>query len=193
MRVIGGTARGRLLQSPKGNRIRPTSDRVKEALFNIITSRVNEARVLDLFAGTGSLGIEALSRGAAWAVFVDWDWDSIRLIRKNLELTGLSARAEVYRQDVLQALPLLQRKGKSFDLIFLDPPYREEKGKMVLEQLAQRKLLVPGGMAVVEHGCREVLAAEIADLCLWRQRQYGDTVLSLYCRAGGISSLREGL
>jgi len=182
LRVIGGSARGRILRSPKGTKIRPTADRVKEALFNVLAGRIKDAVVLDLFAGTGALGIEALSRGAARAVFVDRSRDSISLIRHNLALTGLLPCAELYREDAGVALSLFQRQGRSFDLIFLDPPYGEGIALSVLGKLAQSGVLSPGGLVAVEHSPRDSLTEQIANLQLWRQRRYGDTVLTFYRR-----------
>src|SRR5690349_5632379 len=125
MRVIAGEARGRRLTTPKSQRVRPTADRVKEALFNILVSRLGELegmRVLDIFAGTGNLGIEALSRGAAYAVFIDSHRDSAELIRKNLEITRFSERAKLVLQDALAALKSLARSEAPFHLVFLDAP-----------------------------------------------------------------------
>jgi 16S rRNA (guanine966-N2)-methyltransferase len=182
LRVIGGSARGRIMRHPRGTKIRPTSDRVKEALFNILADKTRGAVVLDLFAGTGALGIEALSRGAIRAVFVDRHRDSINLVRSNLILTGLLPCAELYRQDAVRALSLFQRQGRSFDLVLLDPPYKEGITLSTLGQLAQSGVLSLGGIVAVEHSCQEDLPERVADLQLWRQRRYGDTVLSFYIR-----------
>ncbi|NLP18388.1 MAG: 16S rRNA (guanine(966)-N(2))-methyltransferase RsmD [Firmicutes bacterium] len=182
MRVIAGAARGHVLKRPRGNKIRPTSDRIKEALFNIIAPIIKGATVLDLFAGIGSLGIESLSRGAAKAVFVDRNRDSIKLIHHNLALTGLSSNAEVYSLDVDRSLGVLKHKGLSFNLVFLDPPYQKGLITHTLEGLAKSELLLPAGLVVVEHSRREELPAKIQSLQLWRQRHYGDTVVSFYTR-----------
>ncbi|NLJ32979.1 MAG: 16S rRNA (guanine(966)-N(2))-methyltransferase RsmD [Firmicutes bacterium] len=182
MRVIAGRARGYVLKKPRGNKIRPTADRVKEALFNIIAPKIKGAVVLDLFAGTGALGIEALSRGAAKAVFIDWYRESIKLIHANLALTGLSPRATVYRLNIHrpQSLNLLKSKGLLFNLVFLDPPYGKEITRFTLENLAESGLLLPAGTVVVEHSPRDELPAKILTLQLGQRRHYGDTVLSFY-------------
>ncbi|MGI6576255.1 MAG: 16S rRNA (guanine(966)-N(2))-methyltransferase RsmD [bacterium] len=185
MRVIAGLAKGRLLCCPKGKTIRPTSDRVKEALFNIIINWVDGAQVLDLFAGTGSLGIEALSRGARQAIFVDRDQESIKLIKKNLERTGLLAQAIVYRKDALVFLQYIARKGNVFDLIFSDPPYGKVLANRIIQLVAGGSLLHSAGLLIVEHSPRESLPAQIMNLGLWQQRSYGDTVLSFYRCASG--------
>lgn len=180
MRVIAGSARGRVLKKPKGSKIRPTSDRVKEAIFNIIAPRIKGALVLDLFAGTGALGIEALSRGAAKAVFVDQNRDSIKLIHSNLALTGLSPYAEVYKQEIDLSLGVFKDKGLSFNLVFLDPPYQKVLIGHTLEKLTNNELLLPAGMAVLEHSRREEPPKEVQLLNLWQCRRYGDTVVSFY-------------
>lgn len=181
MRVIAGTAKRRRLLGPPGRSIRPTADRVREALFNILAVRVPGARFLDLFAGTGSVGIEALSRGAARVVFVERNERAANLIRKNLRRTGLAdARAVVYPQDALAALNILARKGERFDLIYIDPPYRKGYELKALVQIAGKGLLAPGGLAIAESDWRDGLPEEIGALNLWRRERYGDTLLSFY-------------
>ena len=141
MRVITGSARGRRLKTPETYDIRPTTDNVKEALFNILQFDVEGRRVLDLFAGTGQLGIEALSRGAKSAVFVDADRDAVRIVRENLKLCGLSA--EVRQQDALSLL----RQGGVYDLIFVDPPYDAGLYRPVLETIKSVDNLSEGNTA----------------------------------------------
>lgn len=188
MRVISGVARGRPLQAPPGRQTRPTSDRVKEALFNVIAPRLNGARVLDLFAGSGALAIEALSRGAAAATLIDSSSQAVRTILSNLESTGLAAQARVSQRDVTAALAELGRAGQRFDLILLDPPYGHSWLERCLPLLAQYELLADGGLIVTEHARREQPPALIrADgaaagksLRAVRRLDYGDTSLSLY-------------
>ena len=142
MRIIAGTAKGRRLISPKGSRIRPTSDKVKEALFNMlngITGSLSGFAVLDIFAGTGNLGIEALSRGAAEAVFIDNHRDSIALVKKNLGLAGFSDRGRVVLREAVAALRILEQTSSPFQLIFLDPPYHQKMLESVLEYLASSR------------------------------------------------------
>lgn len=180
MRVIGGSAGGRVLFTPRGDRVRPTADRVKEAVFSALLSRYGTFHglaVLDLFAGTGNLGIEALSRGAEHAVFVDSHQDSANIISRNLELTGFAASSELVRSDVRKALQRLHRQGKLFDIIFLDPPYREiELTENVLADLVEYRLTTPAGMIVVETDSRTALKIP-AGLELLEKRSYGDTAI----------------
>lgn len=183
MRIVAGTARGRRLTAPRGNRVRPTADRVKEALFSILTAASggpDGCRVLDLCAGTGNLGIEALSRGAAAAVFVDSSRDSAAVIRRNLELTGFTDRGTVLVQDALGALRTLESRGGTFDLVFLDPPYGQEILPPVLERLGSSPLLAPGAVVVAEHAAREGLAERYGTLERTGLRTYGDTTLAFY-------------
>ena len=180
MRVIAGTARGRRLVAPKGVKTRPTADRVKENLFNIITARVAGAAVLDLYAGTGSLAIEALSRGANSAVLVEDDKAAIEAIERNLEATKLSNRAVLRQSPVRQALARLVAQNQAFDLILLDPPYKidESELEIVLEKAAS--CLNKPGLVVLEHRSDLPEIKLGAELFLVDRRRYGDTALSFY-------------
>jgi 16S rRNA (guanine966-N2)-methyltransferase len=173
--VIAGTLRGRRLAAPKGTATRPTSDRVREALFSILGARVDGARVLDLFAGSGALGIEALSRGAAAATFVDDAPAAIRAIRANLEH---AAGGEVVRRDAAAFLRTARRDGRQYDLVFLDPPYRlaPELGRSLAEPLAA--VLAPGGLVVSESDRRTPL--DLSPLTIDDERRYGDTLIRLH-------------
>ena len=146
MRVISGTARGRRLREPAGMDIRPTTDKVKESLFSIVQFRVEGARVLDMFAGTGQLGIEALSRGAAEAVFLESSPVSARIVAENLRLTGLSDRAQLIRGDSLRTVRACGR----FDLIFIDPPYDTELARQAVETIIAFDILKENGIMICE-------------------------------------------
>lgn len=183
MRVIAGQARGMRLAVPRGRQVRPTSDRVRESLFNIMGARVPGADVVDLFAGSGSVGVEALSRGARSAVFVELDPQAATAIRSNLARTGQAGQAEVRVQHSLVAARCFGRQGRRFDIIFLDPPYGRNWPRLTLQVIARSRILAPGGMVVVEHGVRETLPAQVEDLQLTRQNSYGETVLSFYREA----------
>ena len=180
MRVVSGEAKGRRLKTPGGDRIRPTADRVKESLFEIIGERIRDARVLDLFAGTGNLGIEALSRGARSVLFVDADRAAIRLIGQNLTLTRLDDRAETWRSDARAALGKLAGSGRCFDIVLLDPPYGTGYEEPVLRRLSRSEILPPGSLTVIEHDRRIDLAERIDSLERFDQRRFGDTMLSFY-------------
>lgn len=182
MRVIGGIARGRHLRTLRGDRIRPTADRVREALFNILGKRVCGIRFLDLFAGSGSVGIEALSRGAAMVVFVEQDPQAIKVLRQNLQSLGWEEKALIYRQHVFQALEIISRQGEQFEIIFADPPYHQRWPQKLLGKMGEKILLVPGGWLIIEHHVKENLS--LRDGAWWqiRSEKYGDTVLSFYTR-----------
>lgn len=180
MRIIAGSAKKRVLTVPRGWTGRPTADRVKESLFNILGELVLESRFLDLFAGTGNVGIEALSRGARKAVFVEQDRRAVQAVNKNLDLTGFSQCATVLSQDVITAIKWLAAKKETFDLIFLDPPYGYGHEVTVVSQLGSSKLLTSEGLVVAESSKREVLPGTIGNLKLFRQEKYGDTMLSFF-------------
>jgi 16S rRNA (guanine966-N2)-methyltransferase len=180
MRVIGGNAKGRRLKVPKGQAVRPTSDRVKEALFNILPHDLSGIRLLDLFAGTGNVSIEAISRGAAEAILIDSSEKSAKVICENLRRVGFTDRATVRITPISRALRSLARRGETFDVIFLDPPYQRNWIKACLEQIARGYLLRPSGTLVVEHNAREQPEAEYGSLVLKNQRKYGDTWLSFF-------------
>jgi 16S rRNA (guanine966-N2)-methyltransferase len=175
MRIVGGAWGGRRLQAPPGDATRPTSDRVREALFSILGERVAGARVLDLFAGSGALGLEALSRGAAEATFVDSAAAPVRALRANLE--SLGGRAEVRRQDALRFLGSARSGARDYDLVFLDPPYRlaNRLGGRLSEELP--RVLAPGATVVTESDRRDPLDL---DLPISDERRYGDTLIRIH-------------
>ena len=151
MRVIAGTARSLPLETPQGTDTRPTTDRIKETLFNMLSGSLPGSRFLDLFAGSGAIGIEALSRGAAYAAFVEQDERALRCIRRNLDFTHLTERAEVLAGTVPASLAKLQVRGASpFDIIFLDPPYGKQWERTVLEILAKSRLMDRDTLVIAE-------------------------------------------
>ncbi len=189
MRIIAGVLKGRVL-APVQGRTRPTAARVREAIFNILGAAVAEARVLDLFAGTGALGIEALSRGAATAVFVEEQPAALKGLRRNLETLGLAACSQVLPLPVAAALRQLAARGEPFDLVFLDPPYGGEVAAATLIALATSPLLLPQAWVVAEHSRRESLPEVIGGLAQQTLRRYGDTRVAIY-RAMGKSDAEE--
>lgn len=182
MRVITGTARGRKLKAPRGMETRPTADRIKEALFNIIGSRIVDINFLDLYAGTGAIGIEAISRGALRAVFVEKNPSAVKIIKENLEITGLTDRATILNLDVERAVEMLRADGLEFEITFIDPPYRKDLVRVSLEKLDRYKLAVPGGLVITESSKSDVLPDEVGALQRFRDQRYGDTVLTFYQR-----------
>ena len=181
MRIIAGTAKGRPLLGPKNaEKIRPTSDRVKETLFNVLGQWFEAQAVLDLFAGTGALAFEALSRGASRAVLVEIDREALALCRSNAAALGFSAQTEIFAQPVTRALEQLGKRGSPFDLIFADPPYALEALAGVVEQVGAAGLLAPGGQLVIEHSKREEAPEALGALERTDQRSFGDTRVSFY-------------
>ncbi len=185
MRVIAGTYRSRILKSLKGLALRPTSDRLRETLFNVLGADVSGSRFVDLFAGTGAIGIEALSRGAREVVFIENHPPAAALIRRNLESLEIHCGATILAADAVRVLELLASKNKGatsgFDFIFLDPPYAAAKDySRVLEFLGSADLLPPRGMVIAEHGSKIALPEETGGLQRVRVLKQGDAALSFY-------------
>ena len=182
MRIIGGQARGRTLVAPAGSKTRPTQDYVRESLFNIIRWDVQDARVLDLFAGTGALSLESVSRGAACAVLVDTDRDACAAIRRTIETARMGESCRLLQKDYRAAMDQLAREGCAFDVVFLDPPYRMENTGEICAALYDRGLLAEEFLLVVEHrrGCAPLLDARFE---AFDQRNYGDTQITFARRA----------
>ena len=177
MRVIGGSLGGRRLRAPVGRGTRPTAERVREALFSILGD-IDDASVLDLYAGSGALGIEALSRGAASAVFVERSASALAALRGNLQDLGLYAPAvQVRRADVLGALGTARRRHETYDLVFIDPPYRRAAALQSQLSTALAPLLTSGARVVTESGLRSPLTLDFDALA---ERRYGDTVLTIH-------------
>ncbi len=186
MRVITGSAKGRPLKTVKGRDVRPTSDRVKETLFNIIGARVVDCAFLDLFAGSGAVGIEALSRGARLCYFVELATPHLKVVRENLAATRLGDRAQLLRRDARAAAADLGNRGAVFDLIFLDPPYGQGLVPETLELVVRHGLLQEDGWAICEHHRKDPVPPEIpgtataGGLTKFREVIFGETVLSFY-------------
>ena len=182
MRISAGEHRGRRLQSVKGKATRPTSDLLRQAVFNVLGARIQGARVLDLFAGMGSVGLEALSRGASTATFVEWDRRAVLTLRSNLATLKLMDRARVRAGDVLQALRRLGVAGEAFDCIFLDPPYTGDLAARCIEILADGALLSDNGALVTQAFHKTPLPDRVGVLRrIWRRR-YGESSLALYTK-----------
>ena len=184
MRIVSGSAGGLHLKVPKGHKVRPTADQVREAIFNILASRFSLADVvvLDLFAGTGALGIEALSRGARSAIFVDASPDAQRVIRENLDLTNLRRHGRIIRAYAAKGIKVVEELELRFGGVFLDPPYGEGWVDKILRLLAQSPILEPGAWVVAEHGQGEKGAEAYPFLALTDRRRYGTTGVSFYQR-----------
>lgn len=180
MKIGSGRLRGRIIDCPPGRRTRPTSGRLKKALFDIVATRLPGARVLDLFAGAGALGLEAISRGASWVTFVERSRAGSAAIGKNLDNLELIDQAEVLRRDVRSALTVLVEIREPFHFIFLDPPYGSHIHASVLGLIEGRSLLAPDGIVVVEHHHKRALSDEYGKLRRVRQVRAGESRLSFY-------------
>lgn len=178
MRIIGGKYRSRVLAEFPGEDVRPTSDRAKEALFNILALKLYGARVLDLFAGSGSLGLEALSRGAKEVVFNDFSKESLAIVKKNLNTLKIPVNGEEAKVTQADYLTCLDTARGQFDLILIDPPYRMDYGEKALKKLAERKLLTENGVAVYERD--KPFEGEIAGLEKYDERKYGKAYMTFF-------------
>lgn len=178
LRIIGGRLRGRRIKSIPGRAIRPTANRIRESIFNIIADQTAGQNVADLFAGTGALGLEALSRGAAGAVFVDHDPAAVAAIQHNVALLGVATQAHIRKWDVLINLKCLNAFPQALSLIFIDPPYRQNMVQPALTQLHHSQRVQAGAMIVVEHSPHEIISLSATPFALDDQRRYGKTLVS---------------
>jgi 16S rRNA (guanine966-N2)-methyltransferase len=182
--IIGGAGRGRRLKAVAGDDTRPTGARVRQSLFDILAPTISGCRFLDAFAGSGSVGLEALSRGAATVVLVDRSAGAIDAARENARaLSGAGGEVQIFRQDASTALAALADLGRRFDVVYLDPPYSSDLYEPLLELVGER-LLAEGGVAVAEHFHKRVLPERIGALARTRLLRIGDHCLSFYLRAG---------
>lgn len=180
MRVISGKARGLKLDTPKNLDVRPTTDRVKESLFNIINPYIRESNILDLFAGTGSLGIECLSRGAKNCVFVDKSKDSIGIVKSNVKKARVENKSTILNIDFKDAVKRLSVQNQKFDVIFMDPPYYENMFIDCLKSIDELNLLKEDGLIVVEHDTKDLFDDSIGRLYKSREKKYGNTTITFY-------------
>jgi len=180
MRVIAGEYKGRPLQAVPGKGTRPTTDKVKESIFNIIGPYFEGGWVLDLYAGTGGLGIEALSRGAEKAIFVELDPRAFQVVKTNLTALKLGDRAEVYRNDAGRALKALAKREAQFDMVFLDPPYAKQQIAKEIAYMLETGLLRPSAWIVAEHDAADQLPETIGACTVQRIATYGDTTITIY-------------
>jgi 16S rRNA (guanine966-N2)-methyltransferase len=182
MRIIGGDSKGRRIYSPRRNKIRPTSDGIKESLFNII-QEVSGKSFLDLFAGCGNVGLEALSRGAAQVVFVEKNPIMVNAIKKNLLELGITNKYQILETEVTKGIKKLQSKSETFDFIFADPPYEKGFVREVLQYLGDGEMISSGGLLIFQHSVRENMPGKpTGTFMLTDQRRYGDTLISFFTR-----------
>lgn len=178
MRIISGFAKGRSIDTPKGNSTRPTADRVKESVFSIIQTRIPDSHVLDLFAGSGSLGLEAISRGAKDAVFADKERISFLTVKKNIHDLGFGAQCSVYQYDYRDAIKQLHANHEIFDIIFLDPPYQTGLLAIAIGEIIGKGLLDDNGIIIVEHLSQDSICSKEGLFIVKDTRNYGNTAVS---------------
>ncbi|MBA4602412.1 16S rRNA (guanine(966)-N(2))-methyltransferase RsmD [Thermoactinomyces sp. AMNI-1] len=183
MRIITGSAKGTRLKMVSGKHVRPTADHVKESFFQVIGPFFEGGLVLDLFCGTGALGLEAVSRGADRAILIDSSRASCKVARANAQAARLSAQVEIYRSDVLAGIRKLNKRQLKFDYIFMDPPYMKNLLTPVIEKLSFFDLLTEDGIIVAEHSSLSIPPQEIGSYQCYRRLNYGDTVISLFEKA----------
>lgn len=191
MRVVAGTARGTPLKAVPGQNTRPTTDKVKEAIFSMIGPWFDGGVALDLFAGTGGLGIEALSRGADRAIFIDADRGAVSVVRRNAEAARLADRAEIYCNTADRAIRTLAKRGTVFRYVFLDPPYRMKNADALLEEMAAQGLLEDGAVAVVEHESGYRYPESFGGFKQRRLALYGETAVAIYHYKQGRTPAKE--
>lgn len=173
MKIIAGDAKNKKIKSRKGTDTRPTLGSMKESLFSIIAPYVPDSIFLDLFSGSGSISLEALSRGAKRAVMIEKDTEALKYIIENVNALGYEDRCRAYKNDVLRAVEILGRKGEKFDIIFMDPPYKEEVCTKVIKAIEKNKILADGGLIISEHHVFEKLEDEIGEFKKADERKYG--------------------
>ncbi len=179
MRIIAGTMKGRKLIAPPGLDVRPTSDKVKGALYNILSDRITMASFLDLYAGSGSVGIEALSRGAGHVVFVDQNRKHLRTLQKNIPKNSFEGHYQIIAKS---ASDFIRRTKQSFDFIFIDPPYTSDEVEKILPRLKQGDIIAEDGEVIIEHHHKKSLPEKIGIFLLIKKYKYGETLLSFYGR-----------
>jgi 16S rRNA (guanine966-N2)-methyltransferase len=179
LRISGGSLRGKKLAGPEGLEFRPTTGRVKEFIFFLHSQEIENSRFLDLFSGSGSLGLEALSRGAREGYFVEKSPRSIHLLKKNIDACGFSERAHILAGDVFSVLDRLGKHGEVFPVIFADPPFRESLHSRIVDAVSRNKVLKSNGVLILEHESHDVDPSQ-TDLVLLRQKKFGHCLISIY-------------
>lgn len=182
MKIIAGTIKGKPLRMLKGLDIRPTPNKVKEALFHMLQEKISGARFLDLFAGSGSVGIEAISRGAGEVLFVDSDKRSVKLINENLGRCGVQSGCRVFCSDGILFLRSLKKNSKKFDIVFLDPPYGSDLGESSLDEISKAGILKDDGLIVFEHFHKKEVGERYGLFKRSRTKKFGDTCLSFFIK-----------
>lgn len=180
MRITSGSLKNRIILSREGKDTRPTLERIKEAIFSIIYGRVENAKFLDLYSGTGNMSFEAISRGAKKAIMIEKEVDALKVIIDNVERLGLSSKCRAYKNDVLRAIEILKNKNEKFDIIFMDPPYRDNLTNKTLLKLSEYDILEENGIIICEHGRYEKLQDKIGIFTKIEDREYNKKIVTFY-------------
>ena len=180
MRITSGTLKNRKIKSREGKETRPTLERIKEAIFSIIGDKITDARFLDLYSGTGNMAIEALSRGAGRAVMIEQDKEALRIIIDNVNDLKLDGKCRAYKNDVFRAVEILGRKNEKFDVIFLDPPYKENITEKTLEKISESEILAEDGIIISEHSVYEKSKDTVGNLVKYDERDYNKKIVTFY-------------
>lgn len=182
MRIVAGTAKNKRIKTRKGTDTRPTLEKVKESLFSIIAPYVDGAEILDLYSGTGNIALEALSRGARRAVMIEKDPKALKIIIENINLLEFADRCRAYKNDTIRAVEILGKKREKYDIIFMDPPYRDEVCEKVIKSILKSGILKEDGIIICEHHMAEKLPEEIQELKKTDEREYSKKILTFYGR-----------
>lgn len=182
MRIIAGEAKGKKIECRKGLETRPTQDNVKESLFSIIAPYIPDAKILDLFSGTGNIALEALSRGASRAVMLEKDSEALKYIIKNINNLGYEGKSRAYKNDVIRGIEILGRKKEKFNIIFMDPPYKDEMCSRVIKAIKRADILLENGLIICEHHQLEKLENEIEGFRKSDEREYRKKILTFYTK-----------
>ena len=180
MRIIAGEAKNRIIKTRKGFDTRPTLESVKESLFSIIAPYIEDSIFLDLFSGSGSISLEAISRGAKRAVMIEKDGEALKYIIENIDNLGFSDRCRAYKNDVIRAIEILGRKNEKFDVIFLDPPYKENITEKTLEKISESEILAEDGIIISEHSVYEKSKDTVGNLVKYDERDYNKKIVTFY-------------
>jgi RNA methyltransferase, rsmD family len=180
MRITAGTLKNRKIKSREGRETRPTLERIKEAIFSIIGDKITKTKFLDLYSGTGNMAIEALSRGAERAIMIEQDKEALRIIIENINNLKLDNQCRAYKNDVLRAIEILDRKNEKFDIIFMDPPYKENITEETIIKISESNILNKDGIIISEHSIYEKLGNKIGKFVKYDERDYNKKIISFY-------------
>ena len=180
MRITAGTLKNRKINSREGRETRPTLERIKEAIFSIIGDKIIKMKFLDLYSGTGNMAIEALSRGAERAIMIEQDKEALRIIIENINNLKLDNQCRAYKNDVLRAIEILDRKNEKFDIIFMDPPYKENITEETIIKISESNILNKDGIIISEHSIYEKLGNKIGKFVKYDERDYNKKIISFY-------------